>query len=131
MVPHQRMIQFLPTNIFQPAKYTLHHTSHHHTSTKELNIFICKFSVYRHIHLQARNSEVPRFGQQGRLCRMSAQDILLKWVFPLLGGVVGTLMFMAPMRAVLTARKERVLGVRIDSASSVVFVLLVLHLILD
>lgn len=42
---------------------------------------------------------------------MSAEDIFLKWIFPLLGGIVGTLMFAAPLKAVLRARRERVLGV--------------------
>ena len=42
-------------------------------------------------------------------------DVLLKWAFPLLGGIVGTLMFTAPMKAVLRARKNRVLGVRFAS----------------
>jgi len=32
---------------------------------------------------------------------MSVKDVFLEWVFPLLGGIVGTLMFMAPLRAVL------------------------------
>lgn len=44
----------------------------------------------------------------------SVEDIFLKWVFPLLGGIVGTLMFMAPMKAVLRARRERELGVRFE-----------------
>lgn len=47
-------------------------------------------------------------------CAMSTvEDIFLKWVFPLLGGIVGTMMFMAPMKAVLNVRKERDLGVRV------------------
>jgi len=37
-------------------------------------------------------------------------DIFLKWVFPILGGVVSILMFLAPLQAVIRARKERVLG---------------------
>jgi solute carrier family 50 protein (sugar transporter) len=41
---------------------------------------------------------------------MSVEDIFLKWVFPLLGGIVGTLMFMAPLSAVLKARRLRDLG---------------------
>eukprot|EP00890_Picochlorum_soloecismus_P003403 jgi/Picsp_1/4063/NSC_01574-R1_protein len=40
----------------------------------------------------------------------TVEDIFLKWVFPLLGGVVGTMMFSAPFKAILRARKERVLG---------------------
>ena len=41
---------------------------------------------------------------------MSAGDIFLKWVFPLLGGAVGLAMFSAPTKAVLKARQERSLG---------------------
>lgn len=37
-------------------------------------------------------------------------DIFLKWVFPILGGLVSILMFLAPLQAVICARKERVLG---------------------
>lgn len=42
----------------------------------------------------------------------TVEDIFLKWVFPLLGGIIGTIMFMSPMKAVLRARKERDIGVR-------------------
>jgi hypothetical protein len=41
---------------------------------------------------------------------MSAKDIILEWVAPVAGGIVGTAMFAAPLKAVLRARKERVLG---------------------
>jgi solute carrier family 50 protein (sugar transporter) len=41
---------------------------------------------------------------------MDAGDIFLKWVFPLLGGIVGLTMFSVPIKAVLRARRERVLG---------------------
>lgn len=42
----------------------------------------------------------------------TVEDIFLKWVFPLLGGIVGTMMFMAPLKAVLQVRRDRDLGVR-------------------
>ncbi|KAG7673326.1 hypothetical protein Ndes2526B_g03233 [Nannochloris sp. 'desiccata'] len=41
---------------------------------------------------------------------MDAGDIFLKWIFPLLGGIVGLTMFSVPIKAVLRARRERVLG---------------------
>lgn len=40
----------------------------------------------------------------------TVEDIFLKWIFPLLGGIIGTMMFMAPMKAILRARKERDIG---------------------
>lgn len=40
----------------------------------------------------------------------TVEDIFLKWVFPLLGGIVGTMMFMAPLKAVLQVRRDRDLG---------------------
>jgi hypothetical protein len=44
---------------------------------------------------------------------MTAKDIFLEWVFPMIGGIVGTAMFTVPLKAVLKARRERVLGVRL------------------
>jgi solute carrier family 50 protein (sugar transporter) len=41
---------------------------------------------------------------------MDAGDIFLKWIFPLLGGIVGLIMFSVPIKAVLKARRERSLG---------------------
>lgn len=42
---------------------------------------------------------------------MTAKDVILEVVFPILGGIVGFLMFASPIKAVLRARRERVLGV--------------------
>lgn len=41
---------------------------------------------------------------------MSAGDIILEWVFPLAGGIVGMMLFTVPLKAVLRARRERSLG---------------------
>ena len=41
---------------------------------------------------------------------MSAGDIFLKWIFPLLGGFTGLGLFLSPLKAVLKARRERTLG---------------------
>ncbi len=38
---------------------------------------------------------------------MNVKDVFLEWVFPLLGGIVGTLMFMAPLKAVLEGTRRR------------------------
>ncbi len=42
---------------------------------------------------------------------MSAGEIILEWVFPLAGGIVGMMLFTVPLRAVLHARREKSLGV--------------------
>lgn len=40
----------------------------------------------------------------------NVKDVFLEWVFPLLGGIVGTLMFMAPLKAVLEGTCGRSTG---------------------
>lgn len=41
---------------------------------------------------------------------MKASDVILVWIFPLVGGIVGTIMFAAPIKAVLRASQENDLG---------------------
>lgn len=41
---------------------------------------------------------------------ISAGDLFLKWIFPVLGGLASVLMFLAPFRAVQRSRRDRLLG---------------------
>lgn len=41
---------------------------------------------------------------------MHAKDIILVWVFPVLGGIIGCMMFAAPLKAVLRAMRQQDLG---------------------
>lgn len=43
---------------------------------------------------------------------MTAGDTFLEVVVPVLGGIVGVIMFASPLKAVLRARREKTLGVR-------------------
>lgn len=45
---------------------------------------------------------------------MSAKDIIMGQVFPIIGGVLATVMYCSPVKATYTARKNGALGVGHD-----------------
>jgi hypothetical protein len=42
---------------------------------------------------------------------MSAKDIIMGQVFPIVGGILSTIMYCSPVKATYTARKNNALGV--------------------
>lgn len=79
--------------------FDLYYTSIRTSLVVTASVFDPKNGLHSHFSLASHH--LISAGDTLSHGQMSVKDVFLEWVFPLLGGIVGTLMFMAPLRAVL------------------------------